>query len=114
MTTRSRSEERAENRQIWEQHIRSWKESGLAQSEYCRCHNLKEHQLTYWKRKFQVSTAPISLVELQLGASLPSRISANRAALCLIVCDQYRIEVGRGFDPAVLQQLVLTLRQISC
>ena len=110
MTTRS--EERAENRQIWEQHIRNWKESSLAQSEYCRRHNLKEHQLTYWKRKFQVAAAPISLVELQLGTALQSRISATKAPLRLIVCDQYRIEVERGFDPVALQQLVLALRQI--
>jgi len=112
MTTRS--EERAENRQIWERHIRSWKESGLAQSEYCRRHNLKEHQLTYWKRKFQVAAAPISLVELQLGASFQSRSSAGKAPLRVIVCDQFRIEVERGFDPVALQQLVLALRQISC
>ena len=112
MTTRSRSEERAENRQVWEQHIRNWKESGLAQSEYCRRHNLKEHQLTYWKRKFKVVAAPISLVELQLSTAFQSRISENKAPLRLIVCDQYRIEVERGFDPVTLGQLVLTLRQL--
>ena len=112
MTTRS--EERAKNRQVWEQHIRNWKESGLAQSEYCRRHNLKEHQLTYWKRKFQVADAPISLVELALGTSFQPRVSASKAALRVIVCDQYRIEVERGFDPMALQQLVLALRQISC
>jgi hypothetical protein len=112
MTTRS--EERAKNRQVWEQHIRNWKESGLAQSEYCRQHNLKEHQLTYWKRKFQVADAPISLVELALGTSFQPRVSASKAPLRVIVCDQYRIEVERGFDPMALQQLVLALRQISC
>ena len=112
MTTRSRSEEQAANRQVWEQHIRNWRESGLAQSEYCRRHNLREHQLTFWKRKFQIAAAPISLVELQLGTGLQSRISANQAPLCLIVCDRYRIEVKRDFDPVVLQQLVLVLRQL--
>jgi len=49
MTTRS--EERAGNRQVWEQHIRNWKESGLAQSEYGRRHNLKEYQLTLLEKK---------------------------------------------------------------
>jgi hypothetical protein len=112
MTTRSRSEERAEKRQVWQQHIRNWKESGLAQSEYCRRHKLRENQLTYWKRKFEPAVSPISLVELQLEPALQSRISAKQAPLCLIVCDQYRIEVERGFDPVALQQLVLTLRQL--
>jgi len=112
MTTRLRSEERAENRQVWEQHIRSWKESGLAQSEYCRRHNLRENQFTYWKRKFEFAAAPISLVELQLGTAIQSRLSARQAPLRLIVSEQYRIEVERGFDPVVLQQLVFTLRQI--
>jgi hypothetical protein len=112
MTVKSRSEEQAENRRVWEQHIHNWKESGLRQSEYCRRHNLKEHQLSYWKRKFQPVGAPISLVELELGASFQSGISATRVPLRLIVCDQYRIEVERGFDPVALQQLVLTLRQL--
>lgn len=112
MATRSRSEERTEKRQYWEQHIRSWKESGLAQSEYCRRHNLRENQFTYWKRKFEFAAAPISLVELQLNSALQSRISAKPAPLRLIVSEQYRIEVERGFDPVALQQLVFTLRQI--
>jgi hypothetical protein len=102
MTTRSRSEERAEKRQLWEQHIRNWKESGLAQSEYCRRHNLRENQFTYWKRKFQLAAVPISLVELQLDTALQNRNSAKQATLRLIVCDQYRIEVERGFDPVAL------------
>jgi hypothetical protein len=112
MTTRSRSEERAEKRQFWEQHIWNWKASGLAQSAYCRRHNLRENQLTYWKRRFEPAVSPISLVELQLDPVLQSRISAKQAPLRLIVCDQYRIEVERGFDPIALQQLVLTLRRL--
>ena len=113
MTAKSRSEERAENRLVWEQHIRNWKESGLKQSEYCHRHNLKEHQLTYWKKRFQpAAAAPISLVELRLEAGFQSGISATRAPLRLVIGDQYRIEVERGFDPIALQQLVLTLRQI--
>jgi len=113
MTAKSRSEERAENRLVWEQHVRNWKESGLKQSEYCRRHNLKAHQLHYWKKRFQPAAAePVTLVELQLDGGFQSGISATRAPLRLVICDQYRIEVERGFDPLALQQLVVALRQL--
>lgn len=38
---------------IWQQHIERWETSGLTQRDYCREHNLKSHQFSYWKRKLK-------------------------------------------------------------
>ena len=112
MISRSRAEQIAEKRRLWEQQIQQWKDSGLSQSEFCRIHNLKAHQLTYWKKRFDRTQAPVSLVELQWGSTLQSSPGLKAATLRLILNEHYRIDIERGFDPLTLQQLVLALRQL--
>ena len=48
----SRAEQLEQKRIYWKQHIDSWQATGLTQTEYCRRHNLKHHQLVYWKKRF--------------------------------------------------------------
>ena len=112
MTDQSRAEQIAEKRRFWEQQIQQWKDSGLTQIEFCRLHNLKPHQLTYWKKRLHRTEAPVSLVELQWGPALQSPPGASASPLQLIVNEHYRIDIDRGFDPLTLQQVVLALKQI--
>lgn len=112
MTDQSRAEQIAEKRRFWEQQIQQWKDSGLTQIEFCRLHNLKPHQLTYWKKRLHRTEAPVSLVELQWGPTLQSSPGPNVSNLRLILNEHYRIDIDRGFDPFTLQQVVLALRQI--
>ncbi len=41
-----------EKRARWASHIEQWNASGQSQSDYCRQHQLKLHQLVYWKQVF--------------------------------------------------------------
>ena len=36
----------------WRGHVESWQASGLSQKVYCKQHDLKPHNLSYWKNKF--------------------------------------------------------------
>lgn len=112
MTDQSRAEQIAEKRQFWERQIQQWKDSGLTQTEFCRLHGLKSHQLTYWKKRFQPEQAPVSLVELNWKPTFQTAPCPKTSPLRLIVNEQFRIDVDRGFDPATLQQLVLSLRPL--
>ena len=112
MTNQSRAEQIAEKRRFWKQQIQQWKDSGLTQTEFCHLHNLKPHQLTYWKKRFQPAQAPISLVELKWESNFQTPPCSNPSPLRLIVNEQLRIDVDRGFDPLTLQQLVLSLRPL--
>jgi len=112
MTSQSRAEQIAEKRRYWKQQIEQWKDSGLTQIEFCRLHNLKPHQLTYWKKRFQPADTPVSLVELKWEPTFQSPPCPNVSPLRLIVNDRFRIDIDRGFDPATLQQLVLSLRPL--
>ena len=109
MTNQSRAEQIAEKRRFWKQQIQQWKDSGLTQIEFCRLHNLKPHQLTYWKNRFKPVQAPVSLVELKWEPNFQAAPCPNPSPLRVILNNQLRIDVDRGFDPATLQQLVLSL-----
>ncbi len=45
-----------EKRDYWANHVKAWKASGETQSSYCRRHQLKPHQMTYWKSIFENDT----------------------------------------------------------
>lgn len=36
----------------WKQHVDAWKRSGESQAAYCRRHQLKAHQMIYWRQVF--------------------------------------------------------------
>jgi len=98
----SRAEELEQKRSFWKQHIESWRESGLAQNAYCLRHDLKPHQLTYWKKRFCGKEAGVFFVPLQL-------INPCSDSLCLVIHDHFKVEIRPGFDPGLLRQLVLAL-----
>jgi len=62
----SRAEQLEQKRSYWKQHIDSWQQTGLTQVEYCRQHNLKHHQLVYWKKRFLKTETDVSFVPLKL------------------------------------------------
>ena len=35
----------------WREHVEQWQLSGLSQKAYCKQHDLKPHNLSYWKNK---------------------------------------------------------------
>jgi hypothetical protein len=108
----TRQQKLDEKRRFWSAHISTWKLSRLSQIEYCRRHELKFHQFVYWRRKFcRKPAAPLSLV--QVPATAVAQVSGYRlqpAALRLALAADLSIEVGPGFDPATLRELVTVLR----
>ena len=67
--------------QFWSQHIDAWRSSGLSQAAYCREHQLRPNQLTYWKRRLftppevaqsQSNTPHSTFVPLSLNTAEPT------------------------------------------
>jgi len=48
--------EALERELFWRSKVKKWRESDLSQSDFCRWHKLKLHQLSYWKNRFCDST----------------------------------------------------------
>jgi len=106
----SRAERLAQKRTYWKQHIDSWQETGLTQAEYCRRHNLKHYQLVYWKKRFLKTETEVSFVPLELAHLQDIPCRPDRAALCLVVNNHFKIEISAGFDPQLLRQLIFALQ----
>jgi len=109
----SRAEQLEQKHTYWKQHIESWQETGLTQSEYCRRHNLKHHQLIYWKKRFLKTEADVSFVPLKLEDLLDIPGQPAGASLCLVINNHFKIEIRHGFDSQLLRQLIFALRGLS-
>jgi hypothetical protein len=109
----SRAEQLEQKRSYWKQHIDSWQETGLTQAEYCRRHNLKHHQLVYWKKRFLRTETNVTFMPLKLDDWLMDRpAQPDRQSLCLEINDRFKVEIRAGFDTQLLRQLIFALREL--
>jgi hypothetical protein len=109
----SRAEQLEQKRSYWKQHIDSWQQTGLTQVEYCRQHNLKHHQLVYWKKRFLKTETNVSFVALKLEDLLEIPARQDQSSLTLVINNQFKIEIRAGFDAQLLRQLIYALRGAS-
>ena len=109
----SRAEQLEQKRSYWKHHIESWQQTGLTQTEYCRRHNLRHHQLVYWKKRFSKAEAGVSFVPIKLDDLLDMPSQPDHAELCLVINNQFKIEVRQGFDALLLRQLIFALRGLK-
>ena len=111
MTEQSRSAKNKEKQESWSSHVESWKISGLSQIEYCREHNLSKHRFTYWKCKLDRESSSVKFIPIS-GTSLRSGIGYNRQTPIKLNIGSYQIEVGDGFSPETLANLISTLDRL--
>jgi len=113
MHEKSRAEQLEQKRSYWKQHIDSWQQTGLTQVAYCRQHNLKHHQLVYWKKRFLKTEKDVSFVSVKLEELLEMPSRQDQASLILVITNQFKIEIRTGFDAQLLRQLIYALRGLS-
>ena len=106
----SRAEELEQKRTYWKEHIDQWQQTGLTQAEYCRRHNLKHHQLVYWKKRFLKTESEVSFVSMKLDDLLDIPARPDHPSLFLVIDDHFKIEVHAGFDVRLLQKLIYAVR----
>ena len=109
----SRAEQLEQKRSYWKQHIDTWQETGLTLAEYCRRHNLKHHQLVYWKKRFLKTETDVSFVPLKLEDLLDIPARQDQATLTLVINNDFKIEIRAGFDAQLLEQLIYVLRRLA-
>ena len=101
----------------WENHLKSWKRSGLSKAAYCRQKEISYHGFNYWKRRMEKSQPPssITLVKLEetrnITSSFQQRSVTRQSSIRFWVKD-FCIEVGDNFSKTSLVQLIQTLRSI--
>ena len=101
----------AELRKLWQARVAAFRASGQSGAAWCAAHQIKEHQLWYWIRRFPIEHSPQTSPAGWIP--VPIHESAEAAGYPLQVrVGQATIEVRPGFDPALLQQVVRTLTAI--
>jgi len=109
----SRAEQLEQKRIYWKQHIDRWQETGITQTEYCRRHKLKHHQLVYWKKRFLETETDASFVALKFEDLLGIPTRSDHASLSLVINDHFKVDIRPGFDVQLLQQLIFALRGLT-
>jgi hypothetical protein len=86
--------------------------SGLSRVEFCRKHGLSLATLArYRKRQAQGKAAGNRWVAVELSGTGPPLESRGNSGLAVALPGGLRIEVGRGFDPRTLVQLLGVLER---
>lgn len=101
-------------RQFWSEHLLGWQASGQSQREYCRERDLKLSGFGYWRRRLRNPDTVPGFVPVQLDDRVSSSWEPGSAALRLVTAQGHRIEIGAGFDPGVLAELLRVLARIPC
>jgi len=101
---------RAELRKLWEERVSAFKASGQSANAWCRDHDLKPNQLHYWRKKLE----PKEAAETLSSKWLPLEISdkSYEENNLFITVGQATVEVKPGFDPALLLEVVRTLKAL--
>jgi hypothetical protein len=101
-------------RRFWEEHLSGWQASGRSQREYCREHDLRLSGFGYWRQRLRNPDPVPGFVPLRLDDGSSSPWVPESAALRLVTAQGHRIEIGAGFDPGVLAELLRVLARVSC
>jgi len=90
-----------ERRQVWREHLARHAQSGQTVRAYCAEQGVKPWQFWYWRKALDPKT-PEASGFVELGG-----LSTAGVVVELAGC---RIAVARGFDAALLRQVVAALR----
>jgi hypothetical protein len=94
-------------RRFYQKHLERWQQSQLSQKEYCRQNEIILHRFTYWKKRLaDDNQAGPTFVPVPLAQNFSHSATSK---IDLIIAGGFKIQVGPGFDPVTLKQLIHTL-----
>ena len=103
---------RTELRKEWEARVVDFRASGQSASAWCAAHNLKPHQLYYWLKKLEPSKAAATPPSKWVPVEVSEETYATTRNSLYIRIGQATVEVKPGFDPALLSDVVQTLKAL--
>lgn len=119
----------------WRKRMREHERSGLTIRQFCQQEGLVDHQFSWWRselkrragesratQKSRTRTAgPVRKKKSSkrsmttAGSFLPVHVESSLTPSVEIVLDQPpRIRVTRGFDAALLREVMLAVEQVGC
>ena len=91
----------------WWRHVKTWRESGMSQADYCRQQGLNPKTFSKWARCEHPAdpNAPIEVFPVQVTPSLP----ATEAAVVLKLAQGIQLELSTTVSPRWLAELLQCL-----
>src|ERR1019366_7130706 len=105
---------RRRSRQEIEQVVAEYESSGLSRIDFCRERGVALSTLGRYRSRLgrQAVAGSNALLAVEGWGRVPAPIAATGSALAVVLRSGRRIEVGRGFDPGALEQLVRVLEGV--
>lgn len=91
--------------------LSAYRDSGLSLSAFCRRHGTNRQRLMRW-RQLLAKGGPIRFHPVQVVSSSRNELTAS--GIELVLRSGHRVTVQRGFDPALLEELVHAVESWSC
>jgi hypothetical protein len=92
-------------RDYWANQVKQWKASGETQSNYCRRHNLKPHQMTYWSQVYR-SKPQSESASSSHGFVALKVIDSATPALTLLLPNGVRLEGVHAGNLSVVREII--------
>lgn len=96
----------------WNDHIKSWRVSGLSQSAYCREHGLRRKGLVYWLKK-ERNKINLQLIPVPIQAVAVRDIPVDSfSGLRLKFENKSTLEISRSFDSETFARVVKIINEL--
>ena len=92
---------------FWKRKLQEYRKSGLSRRDFSRQNGVNKSTLDYWFARISKENNKTALVEVK-----PTCTPVLDHSLRIVVADQYRIEVLRGFDPILFAEVVKALESL--
>jgi hypothetical protein len=90
----------------WQNHIASWKESGLSQTAYCRRNGINKNAFTWRRRSFANQTVPGMI---RVSEKVVAVLQKQQKSLELKINNKLSIAISPDFNAELLTKLLKTL-----
>ena len=84
--------------------------SGLTQREFCKRRDVSLKSLARYLKRFRQGPAKAAEPQRWVAVEM-AESGVSQSGLSVVLGPGRRIEVGRGFDPVTLQQLLMALQE---
>lgn len=98
--------EKDERRDYWTKHVSGWKASGETRSGYCRSHDLKPNQLTYWIKALEPTLLPTEGTPAKGFIAVQVTEPRGTAGLTIRLPNGVRLEGVQAGNLAVIRELM--------
>ena len=90
----------------WQNHIASWKDSALSQSEYCRRNGINKNAFTWRRRSFTNQRVPGMI---RVPEKVVAVLQKQQTSLELKINNKLSIAISPDFNAELLTKLLKTL-----